>query len=52
MLDDSSMYVTTDDDVVRLAGHVASWADHDAVVSAAWMAPGVTDLSDDILITY
>jgi osmotically-inducible protein OsmY len=52
ILDDSSVYVTTDDDVVTLAGHVASWAEHDAVVSAAWMAPGVSDVRDDILITY
>jgi osmotically-inducible protein OsmY len=52
ILDDSSVYVSTDDDVVTLAGHVASWAEHDAVVSAAWMAPGVTDVRDDMLITY
>jgi osmotically-inducible protein OsmY len=52
ILDDSSVYVSTDDDVVTLAGHVASWAEHDAVVSAAWMASGVTDVRDEILITY
>jgi osmotically-inducible protein OsmY len=52
ILDDSSVDVITDDDVVTLIGHVASWAEHDAVVSAAWMAPGVTDVRDEILITY
>ena len=52
ILDDSTVDVITDDDVVTLIGHVASWAEHDAVVSAAWMAPGVTDVRDEILITY
>jgi osmotically-inducible protein OsmY len=52
ILDDSSVDVVTNDDVVTLIGHVASWAEHDAVVSAAWMAPGVTDVRDEILITY
>jgi osmotically-inducible protein OsmY len=33
---------------VRLTGHVRTWAEHDAVVSAAWMANGVTDVIDEL----
>jgi hypothetical protein len=29
---------------------VSSWADHDEAVNAAWAAPGVTNLKDDISV--
>jgi osmotically-inducible protein OsmY len=51
ILDDSSVYVDTDGDTVTLSGHVRSWAEHDAVLDAAWMAAGVTDVRDDVLVT-
>jgi osmotically-inducible protein OsmY len=34
-----------------LAGHVRTWAEHDAVMGAAWMSPGVSEVRDDLLIT-
>ncbi len=51
ILDDSHVYVDTDHDTVTLSGHVPSWAEHDAVLSAAWMAAGVTEVRDDVLVT-
>jgi osmotically-inducible protein OsmY len=33
---------------VRLTGHVRSWAERDAVVSATWTANGVTDVIDEL----
>jgi osmotically-inducible protein OsmY len=36
---------------VILTGHVRTWAEHDAVIAAAWMAPGVYDVRDDLFIT-
>jgi osmotically-inducible protein OsmY len=51
ILDDSQVYVDTDHDTVTLSGHVRSWAEHDAVLNATWMAAGVTEVRDDILVT-
>ena len=36
---------------VTLSGHVRTWAEHDAVMDAAWMAAGVYDVQDDLYIT-
>jgi osmotically-inducible protein OsmY len=33
---------------VTLHGHVHTWAERDAVVSAAWMAGGVMQVCDDL----
>ena len=49
--DDSDVQVVTKDGVITLTGHVRTWAEHDAVVDAAWMARGVVDVSDDLQIT-
>ena len=49
--DDSDVKVGTDGNTVTLTGHVRSWAEHDAVVGAAWMASGVSDVRDDLDIT-
>ncbi len=51
ILDDSDVTVDTDLNSVWLTGHVRTWAEHDAVVDAAWMAPGVSDVRDDLYIT-
>jgi osmotically-inducible protein OsmY len=37
--------------VVKLTGHVRTWAEHDAVVDAAWMADGVLEVLDNLSIT-
>ena len=49
--DDSDVAVDTDGNTVTLSGHVGTWAEHDAVVSAAWMAVGVYDVIDNLYVT-
>ena len=50
-VDDSAVAVSAAGHAVTLTGHVRTWAEHDAAVGAAWMASGVTEVSDDIDIT-
>lgn len=50
--DDSDVLVDTDNNFVTLSGHVRTWAEHDAVVDAAWMAAGVTYVQDDLFVTW
>ena len=49
--DDSDVTVGTSGNTVTLTGHVRTWAEHDAVVDAAWRATGVYDVIDDLYIT-
>jgi len=49
--DGSDVGVYTSGNTVTLTGHVRTWAEHDAVVGAAWMAGGVSDVRDDLDIT-
>ena len=49
--DDSDITVDTSGNTVILTGHVRTWAEHDAVIDASWMAPGVYDVNDDLAIT-
>ena len=49
--DDSDVMVATSGNTVTLTGHVHTWAEHDAVMEAVWMAPGVYDVSDHLNIT-
>ncbi len=51
ILDDSDVAVDTRGNTVTLSGHVATWAEHDAVIGAAWMASGVFDVRDDLYVT-
>ena len=46
--DDSDVSVDTSGNTVTLRGHVRTWAERDAVVSAAWMAGGVMQVRDDL----
>ena len=41
-LDPKKISVETYDGTIRPSRRDASWAEHDATVSAAWAAPGVT----------
>ena len=43
---------TTSYGTVILAGTVNSWAEHDEAVAAAWSAPGVTEVDDQIVVEY
>jgi len=36
---------------VRLAGHVRSWAERDAAAHAAWSAPGVAQVVNDVVVS-
>ena len=49
--DDSDVSVNTRGHMVTLSGHVRTWAERDAVVGAAWMAGGVSEVRDDLAIT-
>ena len=49
--DDSDVAVDTSGDTVTLTGHVRTWAEHDAVIDAAWRATGVYDVLDDLDVT-
>ena len=49
--DDSDVAVDTSGNTVTLRGNVRTWAEHDAVLDAAWMATGVYDVIDDLYIT-
>jgi osmotically-inducible protein OsmY len=49
--DDSDIAVDTGGNTVTLTGHVRTWAEHDAVINAAWMATGVYDVIDDLYVT-
>jgi osmotically-inducible protein OsmY len=48
---DSDVEVATKDGIITLTGHVRTWAEHDAVIDAAWMARGVIDVRDELQIT-
>jgi len=49
--DDSDVSVDASDGTVVLAGHVRTWLEHDAVVGAAWMGIGVSDVRDELYVT-
>ena len=49
--DDSDVHVDASGNTVTLGGHVRTWAEHDAVLDAAWMATGVYDVRDDLDVT-
>src|SRR6266581_271468 len=51
ILDDSDVAVDTRGNTVTLAGHVRTWAQHDAVIGATWMASGVFEVQDDLYVT-
>jgi osmotically-inducible protein OsmY len=49
--DESDVQAVTKDGTITLTGHVRTWAEHDAVIDAAWMAGGVIDVHDELQIT-
>ena len=44
--EDSDVQVGAMGNTVTLTGNVRTWAEHDAVIGAAWMARGVSDVRD------
>ena len=51
-LDAEALSIDTFDGTVTLSGHVESWVEHDAAVNAAWAAPGVLTVDDQIVVDY
>lgn len=51
-IDAHGIIVDTADGTVTLHGTVSSFADRDQAVAAAWAAPGVTNVTDDIEVSY
>jgi osmotically-inducible protein OsmY len=51
-LDADDLYVTTDNGTVTINGNVSSWAEHDEAIDAAWAAPGVTSVHDNMTVAY
>ena len=49
--DDSAVVVDTNGHTVTLSGHVDTFAEHDAVIDAAWRAGGVFYVIEDLYIT-
>jgi osmotically-inducible protein OsmY len=49
--DGSDVKADTKENVITLTGHVRTWAEHDAVLGAAWMAYGVMDVRDELQVT-
>ena len=49
--DDSDVQTDVKASIITLTGHVRTWAEHDAVVDAAWMANGVIEVRDYLPIT-
>ena len=49
--DGSDVTAQTKDGIITLTGHVRTWAEHDAVATAAWMAQGVIEVHDELQIT-
>jgi osmotically-inducible protein OsmY len=49
--DGSDVKSDTTDGIITLTGHVRTWAEHDAVVGAAWMALGAIDIRDQLEVT-
>jgi osmotically-inducible protein OsmY len=52
LLDAQYIKVQADGGKVTLSGNVTSWAERDEAEDAAWAAPGVTDVVNNITINY
>jgi osmotically-inducible protein OsmY len=51
-LDANGIQVETTNGTVLLTGTVRSWSEHDAALAAAWSAPGVSQVQDNVTVTY
>lgn len=51
-LDAEDLDVSTSNGTVKIEGTVGSWAEHDEAIDAAWAAPGVTFVDDQMTVAY
>ena len=51
-IDADNLSVAASDGTVTLSGSVRSWSEHDAALTAAWAAPGVTTVNDRLVVSY
>ena len=51
-LDARKLEVTTYEGTVTISGQVRSWAEHDDAIAAAWAAPGVKRVRDQMVVGY
>jgi osmotically-inducible protein OsmY len=51
-LDAETLSVSSSNGTVTVSGVVGSWSEHDAAVEAAWAAPGVRSVEDEIVVDY
>jgi len=51
-VDADDLSIATNNGTVTISGTVRSWAEHDEALDAAWAAPGVTSVYDDMTVTY
>ena len=51
-VDSDALSVTSTNGTVTIKGTVRSWAERDEAIDAAWAAPGVTSVRDDMFVAY
>jgi osmotically-inducible protein OsmY len=51
-VDADDLNISTNNGTVTVEGTVSSWAEHDEAIGAAWAAPGVTSVRDDLAVVY
>jgi osmotically-inducible protein OsmY len=49
---DDNIDVTTDGGNVTLSGTVATWSEYDMANNIAWMSPGVTSVTNNIIVLF
>jgi osmotically-inducible protein OsmY len=51
-IDADDLSVETNNGTITVKGIVGSWLEHDEAIAAAWAAPGVREVDDEILVAY
>ena len=51
-LDAKGLDVSSENGTVTISGIVSSWAEHDEAMDAAWAAPGVESVQDQMVVAY